>query len=73
MIIQESIEGKNLIKTYSDSGFMILQVGTNSLYEEAIDLETSNFIYEETNILINEEFSIEDKAEAYDILMGVGE
>ena len=46
-------DGKDLFKTYSDEGFMIRKVGTDELYEVAIDVES--YEYEETDIEIEEE------------------
>lgn len=46
-------DGKDLLKTYSDENFMIRKVGTDELYEEAIDVE--NYEYEETDIRIEYE------------------
>ena len=43
-------DGKDLFKTYSDENFMIRKVGTDELYEVAIDVE--NYEYEETDITI---------------------
>lgn len=43
------------IKTYSDEGFKILQVETGVIYDEAIDLATSEYTYEETDEPIEEE------------------
>lgn len=40
-------DGVNLYRTYSDSGLQIKQVGTNKVYLEAIDVENSDFVYEE--------------------------
>ena len=42
-------DGVLLYRTYSDNGFMIRKVGTDEIYEEAIDVESSNFVYEETD------------------------
>lgn len=42
----------NLIKHYSDAGYMILQKETGIEYIEAVDLITTNYTYEETNHLI---------------------
>lgn len=77
MIVTERIEpqeqgGWVLIKTYSDSGFMIQQNESGELYGEAIDPEFANRSYTETDIPIDsgEEDETEDKAEAYDILIG---
>ena len=47
-------DGINLYKTYSDEGYKIIKVGTDEIYDEAIDIETNNFTYEETNEKIEE-------------------
>lgn len=54
MIIQEQIEN-DLVKTYSNAGFMIRKKGTEELYSEAIDPKKFNREYEETDIKIDEE------------------
>lgn len=41
-------DGVNLYKTYSDENYKIKKVGTDEVYDEAIDIETSNYEYEET-------------------------
>ena len=41
-------------KTTSDSGLKIRKVGTDEVYDEAYDLLTSEYEYEETDILIAE-------------------
>ena len=41
-------DGINLFRTYSDEGYQIRKVGTEEVYDEAIDIETSNYKYEET-------------------------
>ena len=48
-------DGVNLYITYSDENFKIRQIETDVLYDEAIDVEDSNYTYEETNIPIEEE------------------
>lgn len=67
-------DGANLYKTYSNENFKILQVETGNIYDEAIDIEISNYNYEETNEKIEEAETdvseIELKAQAYDILIG---
>lgn len=52
MIVKEVIEGRNLIKTYSDAGFMIRQEPTGAIYGEAIDVEDAPYTYTETDIPI---------------------
>ena len=49
-------DGVKLYKTYSDNGFKIKKVGTNEVYDEAIDVESATFEYEET----------EEKVQKYD-------
>ena len=41
-------DGVRLYKTYSDQNFYIKKVGTNEVYDEAIDVENAPFVYEET-------------------------
>lgn len=52
MIVREFFgikkDGTNLYRTYSSEGFIIQKVGTNEIYEEAIDIEGQDFIYKET-------------------------
>ena len=57
-------DGVKLYRTYSDEGFRIKQVETNSLYKEAIDIENAPYTYEETEILIEEEATEQDYLEA---------
>ena len=52
MIIREFYEkrqdGVNLYRTHSDEGYMINKAGTDEIYDEAIDIETANYEYKET-------------------------
>lgn len=50
MIKQEQIEvnGKTLIRTYSDAGKYIVQNGTGRKYEEAVDIP-NKYTYTESN------------------------
>lgn len=48
-------DGVNLYRTYSDEGFKIQKVGTDEVYDEAIDVEGAPFVYEELTIPINAE------------------
>ena len=62
MIIQETFEDNTaLVKTYSDAGLMIRKKGTDEIYIEAIDPQTFNREYEETDIPI--ENCIDDEVE----------
>ena len=47
-------DGLKLYKTYSDEGYKIKQVETGIIFDEAIDLETSNYTYIETEEKIEE-------------------
>ena len=51
---KERNDGVKLYRTYSDENFKIQKVGTDEIYDEAIDIETSNFTYEETDEKIEE-------------------
>jgi hypothetical protein len=77
MILTEYLNDGTLIKHYSDKGYMLLQVETGAMYAEPVDVVPCRYTYEETNELIEsdgEEMSeIEEKARAYDILVGVAE
>ena len=59
MIIKEFYEkrndGINLFITYSDQKLKIQKVGTDEIYDSAIDIEDANFTYVETDIPIEEE------------------
>lgn len=41
-------DGVNLYRKYSDQGFKIKKIGTDEIYDEAIDVASSTFVYEET-------------------------
>lgn len=57
MIIREFYmtrkDGVNLYKTSSDKNVYIIKQGTNEKYDEAIDVENANYIYEETEEIID--------------------
>ena len=38
-----------LYRTYSDEGYKIIQIETGNIYNEAIDVEDKNYIYQETD------------------------
>lgn len=52
MIVREYYEtrsdGVRLYKTYSDRGMKVHKVGTEEVYDEAIDIESAPYTYEET-------------------------
>ena len=43
-------DGVNLYRTYSDKGLQLRKVGTDEVYDEAIDVEDAPYTYEETDI-----------------------
>lgn len=49
----ERADGIKLYRTYSDENKYILQIDTETLYEDAVDVEDSPHTYEETDIIIN--------------------
>ena len=51
---KERKDGVKLYKTYSDENYLIKKIGTDEIYSEAIDVETSNFEYVETEEKIEE-------------------
>lgn len=72
MIIQENI-GNSLVKTYSDKGVKIHGGSPEGDYDEAIDPISAGRTYVETDIPIDDDEpkdEVQEKAEAYDILMG---
>lgn len=48
-------DGVNLYRTYSDEGYYIRKVGTDEVYNEAIDIEDASYTYEETTDKIEQE------------------
>lgn len=60
MIKTEYLNDGTLIKHYSDSGFMLLQVETGAKYSDPVDLVPCRYTYEETDELINGDEEITD-------------
>lgn len=76
MIKTEYLNDGTLIKHYSDAGYMLLQVETGIKYSDPVDVVPCRYTYEETDELVEVETDmseIEEKARAYDILVGVSE
>ena len=70
-------DGVKLYKYASENGYYIIQHPTNYKYSEAVDVETATYTYTESDELINENqepeeetIEIEQKAEAFDYLIG---
>lgn len=64
MIVREFYEqrfdGVNLYKTYSNEGMRIRKVGTDEVYDDAIDVEGAPYTYEETDEPIEKEQTDEE-------------
>lgn len=46
---KERKDGVKLYITYSDEDYQIRQIETGNIYDSAIDVETAQFTYEETD------------------------
>lgn len=53
-------DGVNLYKTYSTDNLYIQKIGTDEIYDVAIDVENAPYEYEETNDIIETEEEIKD-------------
>lgn len=75
MVKEELIDSGERIRHWSDKGMKIRQDETGVLYDDAVDIVPCRYTYTETNEPVEpeDEPTIEDKAEAFDILMGVTE
>ena len=77
MIVKELFmtraDGVKLFRVYSDEGRRLVQNETGNVYDEAIDVEGAPYTYSETEESVEgfEETVMEEKAAAYDVLMGV--
>lgn len=74
MVREELIESGQRVRHWSDAGYKIRQNETGVLYDDAVDVVPCQYSYSESDEPVEpEEATVEDKAEAYDILMGVSE
>ena len=73
MIVQEhfDVNGRDFIRTYSDAGREVVRDGVG--YSEACDPAELGRTYVEGDPIPPDEAGLADKAEAYDILLGVSE
>lgn len=73
MIVQEHflVGERDFIRTYSDTNRYVVRDGCE--YSEACDPAELGRTYTEGDLIPAEETDLADKAEAYDILMGVEE
>lgn len=55
-------DGVELIRTYSDKGVKIKKVGTDEIYDEAVDVEGAGYRYTETEEPIEVEEPIETES-----------
>ena len=62
-------DGVRLVRTYSDSGFRIVQDGTGTVYDEAVDPENMGRTYTESSEQIQDEVT---DTEALNTLLGRG-
>lgn len=65
------VNGRKFIRTYSDANRYVVRDGV--AYSEANDPAEFGRIYTEGDLMPETEADLADKAEAYDILMGVSE
>lgn len=76
MIVQEhfDVNGQDFIRTYSSSGRYVVGGEPYGEYEEACDPAEFGRTYTEGDLIpVDPDAEMADKAEAYDILMGVEE
>lgn len=64
-------DGVNLYRNYSDKGVQIRKVGTDEIYDEAIDVDGAPFTYEETDVPI--EMPTEEEATESDYITALRE
>ena len=71
MIVQENftLNGRQFVRTYSDANRYVVRDGV--AYSEANDPAEFGRTYTEGDLIPETEANLADKAEAYDILMGV--
>ena len=74
-IVTEHVDigGRDFVYTYSDAGRYIVGGEPYGEYDEAYDPAEFNRQYTEGDVMPPDETALADKAEAYDILMGVSE
>ena len=65
-----TINGRTLVRTYSDANRMIQQDGTGAIYSEAYDPADSGRTYTETDEKIEGEADSEDYKTAFEIITG---
>ena len=73
MIVQENytLNGRDFVRTFSNAGRYVVRDGV--AYSEANDPAEFGRVYTEGDLMPETEADLANKAEAYDILMGVSE
>ena len=66
-----TVNGRDFIRTFSDANRYVVRDGIE--YSEACDPAEFGRVYTEGDLMPQNESTLADKAEAYDILMGVSE
>ena len=61
-------DGVNLYIAKSDRGYKIIQNETGAIMDEAVDVESANYTYKETDILIGEDVMSLDEATNQDYI-----
>lgn len=69
-MIRKEKYNEELIRTYSDAGYKIRKVGTDEIYDDAIDWANLEIEYEETDQKIESEEINAEYVEAAKILLG---
>lgn len=64
MIKEEYLNEGTLVRRYSDSGYLLLQVETGIKYSDPVDVIPCPYTYEETDELVEAEDSLEEAEEA---------
>lgn len=64
MIKEEYLNEGTLVRRYSDSGYLLLQVETGIKYSDPVDVIPCPYTYEETDELVEAEDSLEETEEA---------
>ena len=68
MIIIEQLDERTRERRYSDKGVKLLQIETNILYNDAVDVVPCRFTYEESEEPIDD--SMMDPQEALNMIFG---
>lgn len=76
MIVKEFYKTRNdgvdLYRNYSDAGLKICKVGTDEVYDEAIDIANAPYTYEEIDIPVDAEATEATEADYQSALRSMG-